>query len=261
MKCPTHTENEPLHSISCLIVALLDWDFSAPDTYLWLALCIVGVFAAFWLMMTAAGFFPVLLLRGADYQYVADPEPTISRAMMATGGNWLPSMGFEPEGVIRPLGIPMALFRHRDSFATMAVYFAEGNTVIEAVSMFPNGIELTTTNTIDGVCLPNSPGALVQCLPSFGLHDQWQEHLESVEVLRRQCSLAEQQSGPINEWVRESVQRQIDHLFSRPWLILTFPYRYMVTRNRYRNVPLTAQIERGWLDPRTLSDVAHGLLR
>jgi hypothetical protein len=212
-----------------------------------------------WLLIAAAGTLPLLLLWMANYDYVKDPAQPISRAVQATGGDWLPTAGFEPEGVIQVAGIQMALFRHADSHTVGAIYFAEGKLLIDIVTRFTKNVELTTTNTIDGVTLPPAPGCVVQCLPSRSLDELWHVHLETVQLLCQQCNINQQpMSGPLNQWVRDSTRAQIRHFIARPWLILATPYRYFVTRNRYRNVTVANQIERGWLDPATLPLMAHG---
>jgi len=219
---------------------------------------ILGVVVALWLLISAAGAFPLLLLWFADFRYVADPLDTISQAIDATGKEWLAAVRFEPEGAIWPLGVRMALFRHRDNHTAMAVYFVAGRVVTDIATAFPNDVEITTTSTGDGVVAPFAPGSVMQCLPSLGLEDRWQKHLEGVQRLRQHLNAAEQPMGSLSESMGHSQRRQIRHVFTHPWLILTFPYRYFVLRLRYRNVTVTTQLDRGWINTRALSDLVHG---
>ncbi len=216
---------------------------------------VLGVVVALWLVIAAAGAFPLLLLWFADFRYVAESHDTISRAINATGNEWLSVVGFEPEGVICPMGIKVTLFRHRDSHTAIAVYFFAGKVVTDIVTAFSNDVEITTSTTVDGVVAPFAPGSVMQCLPSLGLEDCWQKHLEGVQLLREHLNFAEQPMGSLSEYMGHSQRRQIRHTFTHPWLILTFPYRYFVLRLRYRDVTVATQLERGWIDTHALSDL------
>ena len=219
---------------------------------------VLGMVVVLWLIIAASGAFPLLLLWFADFRYITDPHETISRAIGVAGKEWLAAEGFQSEGAICPLGVRMALFRHRDNHTAIAVYFVAERVVTDIVTAFPNDVEITTTNATDGVVAPFSPGSVMQCLPSLTLEDRWQKHLEGVQLLRQYLRVAEQPMGTLSETVWHATRRQIRHTWTHPWLILTFPYRYFVLKLRYRDVTVATQLDRGWINTGALSDIVHG---
>ena len=220
-------------------------------------LTLLGVVVAFWLVIAASGALPLLILRFADFRYVDEPQEIISRAINATGQDWIGAMGFDPEGAICPMGVKIALCRHRENHAAGAVYFVAGNAITDFVTAFPNNVGVTTSSTIDGPTAPLPPGSVMQCLPSLSLEDRWHAHLESVQLLRDHLTATEVSMGSVAEEMDHYVRRQVRHMFTRPWLVLTLPYRYFVTRFRYRNVTVATQLERGWINTRALSELVH----
>jgi hypothetical protein len=214
-------------------------------------LVVLAVMVGFWLLISAAGFVPSLLILWADFQIVRDPrfeESVLKQAMQRLGEAWLNDNGFEPEAVIRPLGIVMALFGNARHHAGLAVYSVADKFVVDMVTVFPNDVGITTANTIDGVAAPLSPGSIMQCLPSSSHEERWQAHLEAVAVIRAAVQAQEIPLGLINQEMARSVRRQVGNEIRHPWLILSIPYRYFVTRLLHRNVTVAEQIRRGWLD-------------
>ena len=218
---------------------------------------ILGVVAALWLVIAVAGDFPLVLLWFADFDDVENPRAIMSRAIKAIGKEWLIANKFKPEGAVRPLGVRMALFRHRSDHTAFAVYFVAGKTIADFTTTFPNEVGITTTSTIDGIAAPLSPDSVMQCLPSLELEERWQKHKEAVRLLREDLNITEQPMDSLAEELAHSQRRQIRHIFTHPWLILTFPYRYFVSRLRYRNLTVATQLDRGWINTHTLSDLVR----
>ena len=223
-----------------------------------LILYAAGALSTFWVIIAASGAFPLLLLWFADYRYISNDKRYVSRAITVLRKNWLEEVGFDPEGVIRPLGIPMVLFRQRDGHAAIAVYFISDNIVTDIVTNFSDDVEVTTSNAADGVTAPLSPGCVMQCLPSYEADELWPEHLEAVALLREQLGADEQPMETIAEAVEYAQRRQIRNVLVHPWLILTIPYRCFVLKRRYRDVTVAEQFERGWINTRALSDLLNG---
>jgi len=174
---------------------------------------VLGVVAALWLMIAAAGAFPLVLLWFADFNDVENPRPIVSRAIKAIGKEWLIEAQFKPEGAVSPLGVQMALFRHRSNHTAFAVYFIAGKTVTDFVTAFPN-VGVTTTSTIDGIAAPLPPGSVMQCLPSLELEERWQKHKEAVRLLQEELNTAGQPMDLLSEELAHSQRRQIRHIFT-----------------------------------------------
>lgn len=217
----------------------------------------VGAFAGFWLLITASGSFPILLLWYSKVEYQEDPRPAVSRAIKTLGKEWLIEAGFEPAGAVAPLGIRMALFLHRSGHTAMAVYFMGGKVITDMYTVFPNRVRLNTANSIDGVAAPPTPRSIVQCLPSHGLARRWQMHVEAAKLLRDELKSNGEPIGDLAEDMRDSTDRHARFLFTRPWVLLTIPYRYFVTRARYRDVTIAEQLDKQWIDAQALSELVH----
>ncbi|MEM9753740.1 MAG: hypothetical protein AAF916_10190 [Planctomycetota bacterium] len=226
------------------------------DLPLW-AWVLVSV-GGFWLLISAVGFLPGVLLRFSSFAPVDDGRDVVERAMGAVGHEWFAGSGFEARGAVRPLGIPIALFRHAGGQTCLAVYFAGDKPVIDFVTAFPNHVGVTTSSTIDGVTVPNSSGALNESFPHATIDELWAAHRESLEVLRGHLGVGPEPIGEVHEAMRDAVARQIGGALARPWRILTIPYRYGVLRFTRRNVSVAAQIDRGIVDVDALVNQATG---
>ncbi len=222
---------------------------------------VLGAVAAIWLLIAASGAFPLVLLWFADFDYVDDPRTTLSRAIRAMGKQWLIDNRFKPGGAVRPLGIRMALFRHQGGHTALAVYFLQGKTITDFVTYFSNGVAMTTSNTQDGIVAPLSPGSVMQCLPSMSFEECRLNHIEAVQLLQGQLNTTKEPMGELDDEMERASRRQIRHIFTRPWLILAFPYRYFVLRVRYRDLTVATQLERGWINIQSLSDRARSRIR
>lgn len=220
----------------------------------------LSVVGGFWLLICASGAIPALLLWYADFDYVEDPRPTIARAAKAMGKQWLIDAGFKPEGVIAPMGIRMALFRHKSGHTGLAVYFVTGRMITDMFTRFPNRVGVSTSNTVDGVTAPLPPGGLIQCLPASNLAKRWQQHIDSAKLLRDELQIRAEPLDDLADSMYRSTDRQARYMFTHPWVILALPYRFLITRLRYRNVTVRQQLEKGWIDTRALSEQAQGAI-
>ena len=204
-----------------------------------------------WVFIALCGFLPVMALRFASFQ----PRSDRGHADSVTG-DAMRDAGFSFEAVIRPLGMTLTLWRHADGVLLAATYRADPGGTIDLVSEWHGGVELTTASTGEGAMLPSGAGSLKQCLIESDLPELLAAHRAAAEQVSQALHAPPVDPGPAPEAVRRGVFAEQNLLLRRPWLILTLPYRYAVTRFRYRGVRLSVQVERGWVDLREVSD-AH----
>lgn len=219
-----------------------------------IALTIIGVLLALWLLIAASGTAPLLFLWFADFRYVSDPASDIAWAVQALGPEWLDQVGLDPEGAIRPLGISMVLFRQRNQHTSLSIYRVGMQTIIDIETSYPNGVQVASTTTPDGILMPSPPGTVLQCLPRLRTDVVWQKHVEAVQLIRTQLNATEVPIGPLDEAGAASELGRIRYLFTHPWLILTIPYRYFILKWQYRGVTIATQLDRGWINVEALND-------
>ncbi len=209
-----------------------------------------GWFVLIWIVVSLGGFVPLVLLIFADFSVMSDPgreRDILVRAAKAIGERWLTTNGFEPEGVLAPLGVTLAMFRHTPTHTALVVYLGQTTCHTDFVTIFANHVGVTTASTVNGVAAPPAPGTVMQCLPSSSLAERWRAHQDGVALIGAGTSAAPVAMGSIETEMAAAVRRQCRHIFAHPWLVLALPYRFFVTRWRYRNVTVAQQIERGWV--------------
>lgn len=202
------------------------------------------IILALWLLVTAAGLLPLILLSLDPFNQVDQPGLILARASAALGGTWLYEQGFEPESAVRPMGMPIALFRHEHRHTAVALYFVKDNLITDFVTAFPNDISLTTSNTKDGFTVPTAPGAMSQAFPIMSSNALWQSHLDAVVLLSQELGVDPIELAPVAQEMKHHVKRQTAYIFIHPWLILTLPWRFAITRHRMAGMSIAQQIER-----------------
>lgn len=199
---------------------------------------------AFWLFICFSGFVPLILLRFANFDLVEDAVPIFDKSLDTVNPVWLQQRGFRGVCGIKPLGISMAIYKSQDQKIAMAVYSAGGQRVVDFVSKFPGKISITTSSTIDGPVAPPPPGVMYQCFKGRDPDDLLRLHLQGVTYLQSQMQIAVEPHKDIAKEMEQFMGRQLKHLLTRPWHILTIPYRYGVLRFTRMNKTVEQQVQK-----------------
>ena len=140
------------------------------------------------------------------------------------------------------MGLAMVLFRSEDNRVLVAVYLGSGG--VDLVSKVGDA-SLTTSTVKDGIVTPSVPLELMQCFPKATLPELIEQHLNGMQVMIRELHRQPVALPAAADSVRESIQRTVRHVVSRPgqrW----FSPRFCVTRFRWQGVTLEQQEARGW---------------
>ena len=189
---------------------------------------------------------PLIFLRNANFNPVEDAVPIFDKSLRVVNPVWLQQRGFRGVCGIRPLGIPMAIYMSQDQKICMTVYFAGGQRICEFVSKFSGNISITTSSTIDGPVAPAPHGVLIQSFKGKDPDELLRKHLQGVTWLQSQIRVAvKPHARDVGNDMKSFVARQVNLMLTRPWHILTIPYRYAILRFIRTNKTIEQQAQKG----------------
>jgi len=209
---------------------------------LWLALL--------WFVIACTGFLALPTMRFARYQPLTSEiaEPVFVECETALGPEWLADTGFVRDTVLSPMNMRLAFWLQPEQHVSLMAYTGQHAGTVDLITQWPGGVGLTTSNSGSIGAFTTPPGDLKQGLPGLSPQALHAAHLDAVALVVRRLGKQPHTPPKIGPSVRAGICRQLDHYLWRPWLILTIPYRFFVTRFQMRGVTLTQQDARRPLD-------------
>lgn len=226
---------------------MVDWEYLLLTLFvIWLAILLAAVVSM------------IRLLRG-NYRPLDESCEILQRAEALFDPGWLAETGFFPACAVRPTGDDIALFRHTDEVTLLGVYFTNSGTYVDYITIFSNQVGLTTGNTASAHTSPPAIGSITQTFPSLSHTERWNIHAETVQKLVGELGLPKYRIGDVDREFELAVKSDIRYVFNKPWLVLAIPWRFFVTRHRYRDLSVLDQIDRGWINIFELKHQVHDL--
>ena len=215
----------------------------------WLALVPIGI----WVMLALAGVLPLVSLLYVAFKPSGADPAGFHAAEQWLGPDWAIRNGFVPADVLQSSFGPIMGYTRPDEPRFIAVYRAGGGVVVDIVTIWRDGVGLTTSITRAGGTLPTPRGSYQQMFPGATADDLWWRHREAEQAIERfeGVTLAESDASlNFATSFQTEVRASAAYVLRRPLLWLTVPWRYFITRRRLPNVPVGEQILRGWHRPK-----------
>lgn len=212
---------------------------------------ILGIAFAACLMIGAGLFVAVNKMAGpgARLSEVQERDRGVRYDSLLKQDGWAQGHGFDFLGtyfmnVMAPLH--MVAWRHREFPTYLCVYRAGQSRVTEFVTTFPDDGGLTTSTTVDGHTLANTPGDFMQAFPGKSIDELWELHNSGLVYMIQNANLQPQATGrTFCDEITHSLRSQMAYIKTLAGWPLRGVYWYLIKRPAMRSKSIQQQHQSG----------------
>ncbi|MCI0335198.1 MAG: hypothetical protein L0228_18470 [Planctomycetes bacterium] len=214
---------------------------------------VIGGMAALWLIISASGALPLLMLSKVKLNKLSDEQARVSLDKVFASGfvraQWLNALRFQPVGVYavpNQIAAPqLVVWKLGNERTYLCIYLLAGKPgSADILTNFDEG-GVTTGTKSDALLVPPRPNRWVQAFTVSDVGEQWTHHKEALEFMQK--ATGQRPSIEEIEFDQEfvgSVRAHIAYVRSLPLWFLRIPYWYVARRFGLFGKTVAQQYER-----------------